>query len=284
MAERWVIASGKGGTGKTTLATGLACALAIQEIVQYADCDVEEPNGRLYLKPMLTGSVDVTVKTPVIDDLMCTRCGLCGRFCRYGAIACLLTETLVFSELCHGCGGCRIVCPHGAITETDRVVGVVTYGVSSGIRFVEGRLNVGETMSPAVVRAVLRQLDTRVTTIIDAPPGASCPVAAALSGADRVILVTEPTSFGLHDLSIVLDLVQSIGVRCGVVINRCDTGDDRVERYCRDHGVPVWAQFPYDRTMAECSAQGGWNASSDPVWLERLHRLTEVIREGSENA
>lgn len=275
--ERWVIASGKGGTGKTTLATGMARVLMSYGSAQYVDCDVEEPNGRLYLRPVIREQMDVTVPVPVVDNDVCTRCGACGRFCRYGAVACLLTQTMVFPEMCHGCGGCLLVCPHGAMTEGSRVAGQVSTGDAGALHFVEGRLNIGEAMSPPVVRAALRAVRDTAYIVVDAPPGASCPVVAAITGADKLVLVAEPTAFGLNDLSIIVELAQQTGVPAGVVINRCDMGDDRVDRYCQAHGVPVWGRLPFDRVLAERTAHGGWDVSEDAEWMRRIADIVAAV-------
>lgn len=253
---RIAIASGKGGTGKTTISTSLARMLSRRRRVQYLDCDVEEPNGSLFLHPVIELSAPVEIAVPEVDDDKCTHCGACSRLCAFHAIVCLPKATLTFPELCHGCGGCARICPAGAITEVGRSIGVLERGTSGSIDFVHGRLNVGEAMSPPLIRAVTDCADDSAVVILDAPPGTSCPVVASLRSADRVVLVSEPTPFGLHDLALAVELVRELAVPCGVFINRSDIGDDRVEVYCREQGLPVWGRLPHDRRVAEAYSVG----------------------------
>jgi len=253
---RIAIASGKGGTGKTTLATNLARILAQDGPVQYLDCDVEEPNGHLFLRPEITATRSATIPVPEVDNERCTLCGACSRLCQYHAIAVLKDRVLIFPELCHGCGGCARVCPVQAITEVGRPIGVVERGTADGIAFAHGRLNVGEAMSPPLIRAVQEEVDARATVILDAPPGTSCPVIAAIRPCDAVMLVTEPTAFGLHDLTLAVEMARALRHPMGVVLNRADMGDDRVERYCAAEGIPVWARIPHDRRIAEAYSRG----------------------------
>jgi len=251
------IASGKGGTGKTTIAVNLALALAGQgETVTYADCDVEEPNGHLFLKPRIDRETPVGVPIPQVDDELCNYCGLCAEICQYGAIASLPEKTLVYPELCHGCGGCQLVCPENAITETQREVGVVELGRAGSVGFVGGRLRVGEAQSPPLIRAVKSNLSTIGINIIDAPPGTSCPVIEAVKGSEYVLLVTEPTPFGLHDLKLAVEMLRLLGLPFGVVINRSDIGDDEVIRYCELNNLDILLQIPDQRRIAEAYSRG----------------------------
>jgi MinD superfamily P-loop ATPase len=195
---RIAIASGKGGTGKTTIATNLAVVLAKAGVrTTYVDCDVEEPNGHLFLKPVILSTRQVSIPVPAVDESRCTFCGACGKACRYSAIVALPAKVLTFAKLCHGCGGCTLACTEGAIREVPRVTGVVEQGVAGQVTFLQGKLDVGEAMSPPVIRAVLAAAPTEGTVVIDAPPGTSCPVIASVKSADVVLLVTEPTPFGL---------------------------------------------------------------------------------------
>lgn len=253
---RVAVASGKGGTGKTTVSTNLARVLSRSGRVQYVDCDVEEPNGHLFLHPVMKQVSNVEVLVPEIDADKCTNCGECSRVCRYRAIACLGKATITFPELCHGCGGCTLVCPFGAITEVGRTIGVVEQGDADGVEFVHGRLNVGEAMSPPLIRAVAAHIDNCMTVVIDAPPGTSCPVVASLRGTDVVVLVAEPTAFGLHDLTLAVETVRVMSIPFGVFINRSDIGDDRVERFCTEENIPVWGVIPHDRRIAEAYSSG----------------------------
>jgi MinD superfamily P-loop ATPase len=248
------IASGKGGTGKTTVAVNLALALDAE--VQVLDCDVEEPNVHLFVAGAATASAPVTIPVPLVDPLRCDGCGECGRFCAYHAIVSFGTAPLIFAELCHGCGGCALVCPRRAITEVERRVGVVETLRAGRVTLVQGRLDVGAAMAPPVIRAVKTHLRPGGTAILDAPPGTSCPVVTAIRGADRVVLVTEPTPFGLHDLTLAVAMVRDLRLPCGVVINRAGIGDDRVHAFCREQGIPVLLEIPDDRRIAEAYARG----------------------------
>ncbi len=250
------IASGKGGTGKTTVAVNLAAVLAERgEAVQYLDCDVEEPNGHIFLKPAIERVEEVGIPVPVIDKTKCTACGQCAEACEYNAIVVLKTA-LVFPELCHGCGGCRLVCPAGAIQERPRTIGVVETGHAGKIGFIQGRLNVGEPMSPPLIRAVKRAKANGGVTILDAPPGISCPVVATVCDADYVALVTEPTPFGLNDLRLAVELIRPLKRRFGVVINRAGIGNNAIRSFCRAESIPVLAEIPDDRRAAEAYSRG----------------------------
>lgn len=254
---RIAIASGKGGTGKTTVAVSLALAIADRgEAVTYADCDVEEPNGHIFLKPQIRHVQSVGVLVPRISDELCTYCGDCSKICQYGALASLPQTVLVFPELCHSCGGCRLVCPTEAITEGQREIGQVEYGDAGAVAFVGGRLRVGEAQSPPLIRAVLDRLSRVGTTIIDVPPGTSCPVVTAVRGADYVLLVTEPTPFGLHDLKLAVDMLREVQRPFGVIVNRVGIGDHEVERFCTLEDIDILLDIPDRRQIAEAYSRG----------------------------
>jgi MinD superfamily P-loop ATPase len=260
------IASGKGGTGKTTVAVNLACILADSgQKVQYLDCDVEEPNGHLFLKPQITSTQSAGIPVPVVNEQKCTGCRKCAEVCQYHAIA-VLKKALVFPELCHGCGGCTLVCPEGAIREEDRPIGVVEAGRAAGIAFVQGRLNVGEPMSPPLIRAVKKHAIMDGIAIMDAPPGTSCPVVTTVRDADYVLLVTEPTPFGLNDLKLAVEMIRQLGVRHGVVINRADSGDQRVQDYCKAENIAILQELPDDRRLAEAYSRGQMAVRVLPEW------------------
>jgi len=248
------IASGKGGTGKTTVAVNLARSL--EGPVHLFDCDVEEPNANLFLQGEIQRTDEVTLPVPIVDTAKCDGCNECGRLCQYHAIASFGSQALVFPELCHGCGGCTIVCPRGAITETARRIGVVETARKGDVTLVTGRLDVGVALAPPVIRAVKRQSLPGMTAILDAPPGTSCPVVATVTGADAVVLVTEPTPFGLHDLTLAVETVRVLGVPFGVVVNRVGVGDGRVHAYCAAEGIPVLLDIPDDRRIAEAYSSG----------------------------
>jgi MinD superfamily P-loop ATPase len=259
---RIAIASGKGGTGKTTVATGLAVTLSSAGVpVRILDCDVEEPNAHLFLRPEFSEARDVTIPVPSVDEGACTGCGVCGDVCAFNAIVPVGGSVLLFPELCHGCGACALLCPEHAITEIPRAVGVLESGragVGAKIGFAHGRLNVGEAKAPPVVEAVaaLADVPTGEVTIIDAPPGTSCPVIAAVRGADLVLLVVEPTPFGLHDLRLAVEMVGVLRQRAALVINRSDGHDHEVEELAREHGLEILARIPDDRRIAEAYARG----------------------------
>ncbi len=281
---RIAVASGKGGTGKTTVATNLAVVLgeAAKRVV-YADCDVEEPNGHIFLRPEITTSRDVTTPVPEIDPALCTFCGRCGEVCRYSAITVLPQKVLTFPKLCHGCGGCSLACPEHAIREAPRTTGVVELGSAGPIGFVQGRLNVGEAMAPPVVRGVLEALPKDEVVVIDAPPGTSCPVIESIKTADVVLLVTEPTPFGLHDLELAVQMVRALGLPFGVAVNRADAGDREVFAYCEREQIPVLMELPNDRLVATAYARGQLAVRTQPAWRSRfldLARELEVLARG----
>ncbi len=271
------VASGKGGTGKTTVAVNLARTIGAG--VQLLDCDVEEPNAHLFLKGREIGSDIVTIPIPEVDESLCDGCGECGRLCRYHAIVSFGSAPLVFPDLCHGCGGCALVCPRGAIREAGKRIGVVETRDADGITLIQGRLDIGVAMAPPLIRAVKSRLNREKTAILDAPPGTSCPVIATVRGSDFVVLVTEPTPFGLHDLGLAIEMIREIAVPFGVVVNRMGAGDDRVHRFCRDEGVPVLLEIPDDRRIAEAYSRGELMVDALPDYESHFATLMWNIRE-----
>jgi MinD superfamily P-loop ATPase len=273
------IASGKGGTGKTTVATNLAVSL--DSNVQLLDCDVEEPNAHLFIQPVIEKFETITTPVPEVDMGKCTLCKKCNEICQFKAIVVIGETVLPFPELCHSCGGCMEVCPERAITEVGRELGVVEIGHRDGLEFVHGRLRVGEAMSPPLIRKVRENTRPGMLTIIDAPPGTSCPVIASMKGADFVLLVTEPTPFGLHDLKLAVGAVNILGIPCGLIINRSDLGDDRVREYVNSEGVPILMEIPFDRKIAESYSKGEMLVEAMPEWKEKFkelfHRIEEII-------
>jgi len=271
------IASGKGGTGKTTVAVNLAVAL--DQPVRLLDCDVEEPNCHVFLDADAETSEAIGVPIPVVDEEKCTACGACGEMCQYNAIVSLKTKPLVFPELCHGCGGCARVCPEGAITEQDRTVGVVETAGVGQMAFVQGRLQLGEPMSPPLIRGVKRHLRPDEINVMDCPPGTACPMITAVRGADFVLLVTEPTPFGLHDLSLAVETVRLLELPFGVVVNRVGVGDNRVHAYCRDENVPILMEIPNDRRIAEAYSRGELVLDAVPDLRAGFVRLFEAVEQ-----
>jgi MinD superfamily P-loop ATPase len=248
------VASGKGGTGKTTVALNMAKVFGAS--VQLLDCDVEEPNAHLFLPGSVRKRETATIPIPQVDESRCDACGECSRFCEYNAIVSLKTKPLVFPELCHGCGGCAKVCPQQAIGETDRAIGVIEVKEAGLITLIQGRLNVGMPMAPPLIRAVQAHIENGAPAILDAPPGTSCPVIATIREAEFVVLVTEPTPFGLHDLELAVDMVRELGIQFGVVVNRVGIGDDRVHAFCEEQGITILLEIPDDRRIAEAYSRG----------------------------
>lgn len=271
------VASGKGGTGKTTVSANLA--RFIGSGVQLLDCDVEEPNAHLFLRGRDMESEIVAIPIPEVDESLCGGCGECGRLCRYHAIVSFGSTPLVFPELCHGCGGCSLVCPRGAIREAGRRIGVVETRISDGITLIQGRLDIGVAMAPPLIRAVKTRLNREATAILDAPPGTSCPVIATVRGADFVVLVTEPTPFGLHDLRLAVDMIRELVIPFGVVVNRMGVGDDRVHRFCREEDITILMELPDDRRIAEACSRGELVVDALPEYASHFATLLWNIRE-----
>ncbi len=270
----FAVASGKGGTGKTTVATNLAYVAAQNgRSVAYVDCDVEEPNGAIFLKPQIQDDRPVGAAVPKVDLDKCTGCGQCGEICQYSAIVAMDTKVLVFPDLCHGCGGCWVVCPAGAIQEDRREIGRLQVGHSGAVRFVQGLLNVGEARGSPAIRAVKAAAPQADLTIVDCPPGTSCPVIEAVRGSDYVLLVAEPTPFGLHDLKLTVETVRKLKMLFGVVINRADMGDGQTERYCRLQRIDVLAEIPDDRQVAEVYSRGEMICEAIPKYQDLYSKL-----------
>lgn len=265
------VASGKGGTGKTTVSVNMARSLGSK--VRLLDCDVEEPNAHLFLRTDQHEQQEVPIRVPQVDESRCDGCGECGRFCAYHAIVSFGTKPLVFAEMCHGCGGCAKVCPKGAIGETDRRIGVIETSRSENITLIQGRLDVGVAMAPPLIRAVKARLPGAGHAILDAPPGTSCPVIATLRDADYVVLVTEPTPFGLHDLKLAIDMVRELDLPFGVVVNRYGVGDDRVHVFCREQNIPLLLEIPDDRRIAEAYSRGELMVEALPEYRSLFQSL-----------
>lgn len=285
MTLRIVVASGKGGTGKTTIATNLAVCLAETGMrVAYVDCDVEEPNGHIFLKPTIQQSRDVLRPVPEVDGTLCTFCGACGKACRYSAILVLPKEVMTFPKLCHGCGGCSLACPTGAIREVSRATGIIEEGVSGPMMFLHGKLNVGEAMAPPVIRAVMESAPKDCTLVLDAPPGTSCPVIESVKASDVALLVTEPTPFGLNDLKLAVDMLRELCVPFGVAVNRAGTGDNEVFEYCAREDIPVLIEIPDDMEIARAYSRGELAITTHtglkPLFMDLYEKLCELARGG----
>jgi MinD superfamily P-loop ATPase len=268
------IASGKGGTGKTTVAVNLALALGNCQLL---DCDVEEPNAQLFLKAKITERKPATVRIPEIDYHKCDFCGKCSEVCAYHALAVLPQKVLFFPGMCHSCGACEMLCPQHAIHEVDRPIGEIETGEREGIRFVQGKLNVGETMAPPLIRQVKSHIDRDSTVIIDAPPGTSCPMVTAVKGSDFCVLVTEPTPFGMNDLQVAIKTVQKLGIPHGIVINRWERNDSKSNLFFKTNPVPVLLKIPFERKIAELYSVGTPLIEHFPEYREKFMGMLKVI-------
>jgi len=275
------VASGKGGTGKTLVATSLA--LSLEEQVQLLDCDVEEPNAHVFLKPNFTKRESVYVLIPRVDEEKCTHCGECSEICAYNAIAAMKKKVLVFPELCHGCGACSYLCPEEAISEVGKEVGVVEIGHSNSIQFAHGTLNVGEVMAPPVIRKVKEHANHEGTVIIDVSPGTSCPVVESIRGSDLCLLVTEPTPFGLNDLILAVEVLRKLDIPCGVVLNRAGVGDSGVEEYCLKENIPILLTIPLDTQIAGDYSRGIPLVEGIPQWRGHFLELFDRVRDMVQN-
>ncbi len=269
------IASGKGGTGKTLIATNLA--VSISDNVQLLDCDVEEPNCHIFFKPDFLVEEKVNVLLPQVNDQKCTLCKKCSEVCQYNAIAILVKSVLIFPELCHSCGGCARFCPEKAITEIPREVGLIKSGKVNQVDFVQGEMNVGEARPSPVIQAVKEHIDKNKTVIIDSPPGTSCPVVETMKGMDYCVLVTEPTPFGLNDLKLAVEVVRKLGISAGVIINRADIGNDDVRNFCTESNIDVLMELPYDIRIAVAYSRGELIVEKYPEWRDKFKKLIGKI-------
>lgn len=273
------VASGKGGTGKTTIATNLALYAANSgQKVQYLDCDVEEPNGHIFLKPQINRSQQVTIDIPQVDLEKCTNCGKCGEICQYGAIVCIKEKVLTFEQLCHSCGGCMRVCPTNAIKPKPLKIGDIDSGKAGDVNFVHGKLLVGNVRTPTLIKEVKKHIKQNHLAIIDVPPGTSCPVVEAVKAVDFVLLVTEPTPFGLNDLMLAVNLVRKMNLPFAVAVNRCDIGDDNVEKYCKAEGIEIVLKLPDDRRIAETYSDGQMIINALPEYKSHFADLAKAIK------
>ena len=271
------VASGKGGTGKTTVAVNLALVAQSREGIQFLDTDVEEPNAHLFLKPDFHCSETVGLPVPQIDQEKCTCCGKCAEICAFNALAVLGETVLTFPELCHGCGGCSYFCPEKAIIEVSREIGVLEKGLVGQMVYLHGRLRVGETMAPPLIEAVKEKVNKKGITIIDVPPGTSCPAVSAVRGSDYCLLVTEPTPFGLHDLQLSVEMLRKLKIPFGVVINRADMGDEGVEDYCQAEDIPILMKIPWDEEVARLYSRGQVAVNHSLAWKKRFAELWNII-------
>lgn len=269
------IASGKGGTGKTSVAVNMALSIGN---VQFLDCDVEEPNAHLLLHPKISRTEAIHVSVPVVNEELCDHCGKCAELCQYNALFVGSDKVLVFPELCHSCGGCVLICPKKAITEEKRRIGTLKLGSAGNLELVYGELEIGEPMAVPVIKEVKRRIVRTKNVILDSPPGASCPVIETVRGSDFCVLVTEPTPFGLHDLKITVQVLEDMAIPLGVVVNRADIGDKKVYEYCEEKKIPILLEIPFQRKIAELYSRGVPFSVEMPEWKEKLQTLFNDIR------
>ena len=285
------VASGKGGTGKTFVATNLALSI---KNVQFLDCDVEEPDGHIFLKPTITESQPINIPIPQVDQEMCNACGICVKVCQFNALALVKEKVLIFPQLCKGCGGCSLLCPQKAISEVGHPIGVMEKGKAGEIEFIQGRLNVGEAQAVPIIRRLKREitrlparLPTREArqggnkiTIIDVSPGTSCPMVESIRGSDFCILVTEPTPFGLHDLKMAVEVIKELKIPFGVIINRDGIGDEKVEKFCRENKISVLLKIPYSKEIAFAYSKGTPIIEENPEYKEKFKELFRKVSHG----
>jgi len=269
------IASGKGGTGKTSVAVNMALSIGK---IQLLDCDVEEPNAHLLLHPKISQTEPVYVQVPVVNEKLCDHCGKCAEFCQYNALFVSPEKVLIFPQLCHSCGGCAIVCPRKAISEEKHRIGTLKFGSADGLELVYGELEVGEPAAVPVIRHVKRHIKTDKTVILDSPPGTSCPVIETVKESDFCILVTEPTPFGLHDLEITVQVLKDMEIPFGVVVNRAGIGNKKVYKYCEEKKIPILLEIPYKRKIAELYSRGVPFSIEMPEWKEKFQTLFNEVR------
>ena len=276
------IASGKGGTGKTTVAVNLALSL---KNIQFLDCDVEEPNAHLFLKPTIQEKKPAFIPIPVVDEGKCNYCGRCAEVCTYNAIAVLPLSNnkkggiLIFDHLCHGCGACSYLCPQKAIREVNREIGTIEIGNSGSIQFIHGKLNIGEALSPPLIKQVKEYINPTKTVIIDVPPGTSCPVVASVRGSDYCILVTEPTPFGLNDLILAVEVLRKLNIPFGVIINRADLGDEKTDSYCLKENIPILMRIPFKKEIASAYSKGISMVEAFPEYKKEFKELFRSIED-----
>ncbi|HMM01089.1 MAG TPA: ATP-binding protein [Bacilli bacterium] len=269
------VLSGKGGTGKTTVAASLAVALSNS---QYIDCDVEEPNGALFLRPEINETIPVNVLVPKVDEEKCDGCGACAKACRFNALAVVKKKVLLFPEVCHHCGACAIACPQKAITEVQREIGVVEADKDG--HFLQGRLNIGEPITIPIIQKLKQCMRKDAINILDCSPGASCTVVQTIDSCDYCILVTEPTPFGLHDLKIAVALVRKMNIPFGVVLNKAMDEDQSIQTYCMQEKIPVLMEIPFLREIAENYSKGLLPVQMDAEWGYQFMQMFSRINGG----
>ncbi len=273
------VASGKGGTGKTFVSTSLA--LSIDKELVFLDLDVEEPNAHIFIKPEFHEENDVGIPVPRVDYERCDFCGVCQEVCAYNAIFAFpnTRKVVVFDELCKGCGACVVLCPQKALYEVPRPVGKMRHGRNGKIEFYDGKLNTGEINTTYMITHIQKQVKEANLVIVDSPPGTSCPMIQAIKGSDFVILVTEPTPFGLFDLSLAYEVVKKMGIPAGIVINRYGIGDDRVEKFAEERKIPILLKIPFSKEIARYYSEGIPIVQVEERWKEEFRSVFEKVNQ-----
>lgn len=271
---RIAVLSGKGGTGKTFVSVNLACAA---DQAAYVDCDVEEPNGHLFLKPEITARLPVSVMVPQVDEDKCTACRKCTDFCRYNALALIKGKPMIFYEVCHSCGGCILFCPEKALTEKEREIGVIEEGISENVAVLTGCLNTGEVSGVPIIKALMEKLPGQATVVIDCPPGSACVVMESIHKADFCILVAEPTLFGMHNLSMVYELVKLFNKPFGVVLNKCLPEENPVQQFCTGNKINILAKIPFDEELGRVNSKGIIAVRENKQYRELFQKLLKTL-------
>jgi len=268
------VLSGKGGTGKTFISVNLAC---VAGEANYVDCDVEEPNGHLFLKPRIFQTHPVTVEVPILDKDKCTSCRKCVDFCKYNALALIQERLLFFHEVCHSCGGCILFCPEKALAAKQRKIGAIETGMSNHVTVITGYLNIGEVSGVPIIKGLLNHLPTSPLSVIDCPPGSACAVMESIKEADFCVLVAEPTPFGIHNLSMVLDLVQLFHKPFGIVLNKCLQEENPAKQFCSAYNLPIFAEFPFDKELGILNSNGKIAARENLQYRKLFEALLHTI-------
>ncbi len=274
------VASGKGGVGKTTVAVALADVLVSSKNVNvlFLDCDVEEPNSYFFIKPQITQKIPIYTQIPQVDKNKCNFCAKCSKICAYNAIAVVKTEVLIFDNLCHGCGACSFFCPQKAIKEVNKEIGFIEIGEKENLKFIHGKLKIGQAIPTPLIKAVKSYINGFDFTIIDAPPGANCSVVESVKNTDFCIVVTEPTPFGLSDMIQLTQLLKRLGIKFGVIINKENLGDERVEKFCKENDIPILLKIPFLREVSFQSAKGQILTKILPEYKREFDKVIERIK------
>ncbi|MDD4493808.1 MAG: ATP-binding protein [Eubacteriales bacterium] len=268
------VLSGKGGTGKTFVSVNLACAA---DKAAYIDCDVEEPNGHLFLKPQMSEKTPVFVTVPQVNEDKCISCRKCVDFCKYNALALAGDKLMIFYEVCHSCGGCILFCPQKALTEKEREIGVIEEGISENVTVLTGCLNTGEVSGVPIIKALMEKLPHQGTIVIDCPPGSACVVMESIRKADYCVLVAEPTLFGVHNLEMIYELVKLFNKPFGVVLNKCFSDKNPARQFCDDHKINVLAQIPFDEELGRLNSKGSIVVRENQLYRELFRDLLKTL-------